>query len=74
MTDLKPVPSSALAEAAERLNARYTAVVACGVVIKAITFGELLNRTKSEVGYGLWGSWLAANCKFNERTAHSRDL
>ena len=75
MTDLKPVPSSgerapSLPETAQRLNADYAAVVANGIVLKAIAFGELLTRTKDkEVGYGLWGSWLAANCKFKERTA-----
>ena len=59
-----------LPETAQRLNADYAAIVANGIVLKAIAFGELLTRTKDkEVGYGLWGSWLAANCKFNERTA-----
>ena len=80
MTDLKTVPpnpssdratmSNSLPEIAQRLNAEYAAIVANGIVPKAIDFGERLNRTKEkEVGYGLWGSWLAANCKFNERTA-----
>jgi len=70
MADLKPVAGSALTEIAQRLNAEYTAIVSGGIVTKAIAFGELLNRTKSEVGYGLWGSWVAANCKFTERHAH----
>ena len=79
MTDLKPdlklAPSSgerapSLAEIAKRMNAEYAELVANGVVLKAIAFGEGLTSTKhNKVGYGLWGSWLAANCKFNERTA-----
>src|SRR5262245_37136347 len=69
MAELKSV-STALPEIAQRLNADYAAIVAGGIVQKAIAFGELLHRTKEkDVTYGLWGSWLAANCKFTERTA-----
>src|SRR5262249_7623371 len=69
MAELKSV-STALPEIAQRLNADYAAIVANGIVQKAIAFGELLHRTKKDdVSYGLWGSWLAANCKFTERTA-----
>src|SRR5215831_2187614 len=69
MAELKSV-SAGLSEVAQRLNADYAAIVANCIVIKAIAFGGLLTRTKDkDVGYGLWGSWLAANCKFGERTA-----
>jgi hypothetical protein len=67
MADLKSLPGSA--DIAKTLNAQYAAVVAGGIVLKAIEFGHSLNRTKRDVGYGLWGSWVAANCKFTERTA-----
>jgi hypothetical protein len=68
MVELKSVSAGSLPE--KRLNADYAAIVANGIVLKAIAFGELLTRTKNkDVGYGLWGSWLAANCKFSERTA-----
>jgi hypothetical protein len=64
------VPGSALADIAKQLNAEYTAVVAGGIVQKALEFGHRLKQTKAQVGYGLWGSWVKASCKFTERTAH----
>jgi Protein of unknown function (DUF3102) len=64
------VSGSGLVEDAQQLNAEYTAVVAGGIALKAIAFGEKLKLTKDKVGYGLWGSWVAANCKFTERHAH----
>jgi hypothetical protein len=66
---IKSVASSALADIAKQLNAEYTAVVAGGIILRAIEFGHRLKQAQAQVGYGLWGSWVKANCNFVERHA-----